>query len=167
MKQLNEDLENLILAFQLNEMAIYYGTDHGTVDDVIQGFRKLADLQEGMFHINQYLCVSKPVTQKEIDLGLFEPIQKGVAIDRKYPIVLVWGEKDKTRGNRRLQGHGISHILQGHRSQATQVFNKLSQVDKYGNYTIKLNNYRFAFILVDKEDGTPDHAVLITAFIRN
>ena len=39
-----------------------------------------------------------------------------------------------------------------------------AKVDKYGNYTIRVFKYRFVFSLVDNEDGTPKHAVLLTAF---
>lgn len=86
-KQLNEDLLDLYENFQLNEMAIYYGTDHGTVDNVIEGFKKLSTVKEGMYHINQFLIVEKEVTQQEIDKGLFEPILKGILKERKYPII--------------------------------------------------------------------------------
>lgn len=174
-KQLNEELLDFIEAMQLNEMAIYYGTDHGTVDNVVTGFKKLSKLQEGMLHITETLRVDKIVTQQEIDQGLFDPIQKGIIVSRQYPIVMVWGEQDTYHNKRKLEGHGVSHIIQGHLQDLHNVLPKLEQcinknvpakVDKYGNYTIKINNYRFAFMLVNNEDGTPKHAVLVTAFKR-
>lgn len=168
-KQLLEELEK----FTLNEMAIYYGTDHGTVKDISEGFKKLSGLKEGMVKVNQCLCVEKIVTQQEIDNGLFDAVQKDIPVVRQYPIVMVWGEPDKRKGTKHLEGHGIVHLLQGHGSNMSKVFPTLQQAinrnitakyDKYGNYTIKVKDYRFAFMLVDKEDLTPDHAVLVTAF---
>lgn len=113
-QKLNEQLDKYIEAFQINEMAIYYGTDRGTVNNVIEGYKKLFESREGMYHINQTLNVSKTVTQDEIDKGLFKPIQKGILITRQYPIIMVWGEMDKRKGRVHLEGHGLSHILQGH-----------------------------------------------------
>lgn len=171
-KKLNEELEDLIIAFQLNEMAIYYGTDHGTVNDVQQAYKQLLNKQEGMYHTKQYLKVYHTVSQQDINNKLFKPIQKGVTVTLQYPIVIVWGEADKKKGTRYLQGHDLVHILQGHSQQAAQCFNSLKTIlnnqtakpDKYGNYTIKSGEYRFSFSLQNKEDGCPDHAVLITAF---
>lgn len=88
---------------------------------------------------------------------------------------MVWGEKDKRKGAKHLEGHGVAHIIQGHLNELRMVLpklndtiqrNKIAKADKFGNYTIRINNYRFVFMLVDKEDGTPDHAVLVTAFKR-
>ena len=171
-KEILEELETFQIAYQLNEMAIYYGTDHGTVKDVQQAFRRLADVQEGMYRTEQYLRIEKPVSQQEINKGLFKQVQKGIYVERKYPIIIVWGEKDKIKGYKKLEGHGLAHILQGHQEDATKCFAELKQKlditkaksDKYGNYTIRSGNYRFTFALVDKEDGSPDHAVLITLF---
>ena len=58
-KKLNKELEDLIIAFQLNEMAIYYGTNHGTVKDVQQGLKKLLQTKEGMVTVKQNLSVQK------------------------------------------------------------------------------------------------------------
>lgn len=174
-KQLNEELLNFIEAMQLNEMAIYYGTDHGTVDNVVQAFKQLSKLQEGMYHVNQTICINKVVTQSEINQHLFDPIQKGIITTRIYPVVLVWGEKDKYKDKHKLEGHGVSHIIQGHLNDLHNVLPKLQEClqkniaakeDKFGNYAIKVANYRFIFMLVNNENGTPKHAVLVTAFKR-
>lgn len=85
-KEILEELEDFQIAYQLNEMAIYYGTDHGTVKDVQQAFRRLADVQEGMYRTEQYLRIEKPVSQQEINKGLFKQVQKGIYVERKYPI---------------------------------------------------------------------------------
>lgn len=172
-KRLNEELEDLIITFQLNEMAIYYGTNHGTVKDVQQGLKKLLQTKEGMVTVKQNLSVQKTVTQQEINNKLFKPIQKGIPVKRTYPIVLVWGERDKIKQRKKLEGHGLSHILQGHGNEVYDVFNRLQKElnrgitckeDKYGNYMFKVANYRFIFTLVDNDDGTPKYAVLLTAF---
>lgn len=174
-KNLNENLLEFIEAMQLNEMAIYYGTDHGTVETVVQGFKQLSNIKEGMYHIQQTLKVNKIVTQDEINKGLFKEIQKDIPVMREYPIVMVWGEKDKYKNKKKLEGHGIAHIIQGHFKDLKTIIPKLNlyltrnvpaNLDKYGNYTIKIDNFRFAFMLVDNDDGTPKHAVLVTAFKR-
>ena len=166
--KLNEELLDLYENFQLNEMAIYYGTDHGTVDNVIEGFKRLNSFKEGMVHVNQMLKVSKLVTQEEIDKGLFDPIQKDVFVTRDYPIILVWGEKDKTKNNKSLEGHGLTHIIQGHKQDFNKVIPKLQQIinkkveakpDKFGNYGVRLSNYRFIFTLVEKK---MEHQIMLS-----
>ena len=174
-KQINEKLEDLLETYQLNEMAIYYGTDHGNIKDVAQGFKKLVGLKEGMVHVNQILKVDKEVTQEEINANLFDAVQKGIAVTRQYPIVLVWGEPDKRKGNKYLEGHGLVHMLQGHQKDLSKCISKLQSVinngtsakyDKHGNYTVRVDNFRFAFMLEDNKDLTPKWAVLVTAYIR-
>ena len=172
---IDEELQQLSIRLRLNEMSIEYGRDLGTVSNVVEAFKQLSSVHEGMYHVNQILHVDKEVTQDEINKGLFEPIQKGVSVSRCYPIIIVWGEKDIIKGNKRLEGHGVSHIIQGHPKEIKDVISKLNsslqreipaRPDKYGNYTIRVNQYRFVFTLKEKDNGTPDHAVLITAYKR-
>ena len=121
-EKLNEELEEFLEALQLQEMTIYYGTDHGVVNNVIDAFKRLNIEKEGMYHVNQFLTVEKEVTQEEINKNLYKPIQKGVYTIRKYPIIIVWGEQDKYRENKKLEGHGLSHILKGHGKDTAQAF---------------------------------------------
>lgn len=88
-KKLNEELEDLIVAFQLNEMAIYYGTDHGTYNNLLDGYKQLMEQKNGYVIINQNIVLQKEVTQQEINDKKFKPIQKGISVDRMYPLVLV------------------------------------------------------------------------------
>lgn len=173
-KQILEELENFQIAYQLNEMAIYYGTNQGTYNNVIDGYKKLMDSKNGFVLVKEQINIEKEVTKQEVQNKQFKPIQLNVPITRSYPIVLVWGEPDKKNDHKLLFGHGLSHIIQGHKDQIKDVFNKLQKVivnkrtaksDKYGNYTIKEGQYRFCFSIQDnKELGI--HAVLITAYKR-
>lgn len=76
-KKLNEELEDLIIAFQLNEMAIYYGTNQGTYDNLLDGYKQLMKQKNGYVIINQNIVLQKEVTQQEINDKKFKPIQKG------------------------------------------------------------------------------------------
>ena len=174
-RQLNKRLLEVLQKQQLNEMAIYYGTNHGEIPTVVDAYKNLCLQRNGMYHIQQTLKVERIVTSSEITQGLFNPIQLGIPTIRNYPIIMVWGEPDVYRNKRKLEGHGLVHILQGHSNNLGIVFQKLNscllhgysaKLDMYGNYTIRLDNFRFSFMLVDNEDGTPKHAVLITAYKR-
>lgn len=181
-KQLNESLQyyNEIIdlvdnLFPLNEMAIYYGTNHGETKDIIQAVNKLITIREGYIQTLQYLTVRQPVTDQDIALGLYNPIQKDVIVDKKFPIFVVWGEPDKTKGTSKLEGHGLVHILQGHEQQLKEVLsqlnkciieNKPAKLDKNYNYTISFRQYRFCFKLCLEEPNMKPHAVLISAFKR-
>lgn len=174
-KRINEELTEFLEAMQLNEMAIYYGTDRGTVRDIFEGIKKLNKYKEGMVHVGQTVSIIKEVTKQEVDKGLFPKIQQNVLVTRKYPLILVWGKHDKKQDYKKLEGHGLAHIIQGHRKDFQEVCSKLSYVlakeipakqDKYGNYIIKVDNYRFVFAFRE-EDGIPKEAVLLTAFKRN
>lgn len=173
-KQILEELETFQIAYQLNEMAIRYGTNQGTYNNIIDGYKKLMDSKNGFVLIKEQVNIQKEVTRQEVQNKQFNPIQLNVPTTRSYPIVLVWGEPDKKINNKLLFGHGLSHIIQGHKDQIKDVFNKLQKIivnrqiakpDKYGNYTIREGQYRFCFSIQDnKELGA--HAVLITAYKR-
>lgn len=178
-KQLNESLQyyNEVIdlvdnLFPLNEMAIYYGTNHGYIEDALQAIQKLNDLKEGYVTCGTNLIVRQPVTQAEINAGLYQPIQKDILVDKQIPVIFVWGEPDKIKGNKKLEGHGLVHILQGHKRQFKEVINNLvdclvkqrpAKLDKSGNYSIINRQYRFYFAL-QYENDLVDHAVLISAF---
>ena len=174
--QINETLtyyNNLFdETFQLNEMAIYYGTNHGQVKDILEGIEKLNKLKNGYVTCSCYLIIRQPVTQEEVDKGIYQSIQKDIVVDKKVPLVLVWGEPDKIKHHKKLEGHGLSHILQGHKKFFKQVMLKLTdcmvkglpaKLDRNCNYTIRVQDYRFCFAL-EYENNLIKHAVLISAF---
>lgn len=171
-QKLNEQLDKYIEAFQINEMAIYYGTNHGQVKDAVQAAQKLNGTKEGYVTCSTPLIIRQPVTQEEVDAGLYSQIQKDILVDKQIPIIFVWGEPNKIREDKPLEGHGFVHILQGHKKQFGSVINKLkdcmihkmpARLDKSGNYTIRTGLYRFCFAPQYK-NNLLDHVVLISAF---
>lgn len=166
-KQINEQLTKFIEQ-QINEMAILYGRSLGYSNNILDAINRIETAKQGHIKTSCNLIVKAPVTTEEIQNGIYDKILKGVIVEKSYPITIVWGEADK----KGLQGHGLVHILQGHKADYNSIKNELNKAINDKCKAVLINNkgqllwknkWIFSFALFNL-DGKPEEAVLITGF---
>lgn len=165
-QDITNKLKQILDEEQLNEMVINYGRSLGKTNNTKDAIDKILQQKAGHIKTTKQLTVKSPVTEADIKQGLYEPIMKGIIVEKKYPITIVWGEPDKGKAT----GHGLCHIIQGHGNQILSLKNQLDSICDRKKATIENNyailktpKYKFIFALFDL-NGEPDEAVLITAY---
>lgn len=167
-KKLNEELDKYLESFPINEMAIKYGRSLGKQNNLVKAIDTVLQARQGHVKTNMMLKVKSMITPEEIKFGVYDKIMQNVIVEKEYPITIVWGEPDKGK----LYGHGISHILQGHKKDFNEIKTELNKaildgtaakiINSNANLLWK-NKYIFSFALFNN-NGRPEEAVLITGF---